>query len=176
MPATTRVDELESAIRAVCEPYFDRPLKEISLGMVLMRLFQTSRRFHVEIQPQLVLLQKTLLNIEGLGRELDPDLDLWNTAKPFLEKWMIEQIGPQKLIEELKAQAPRYAKLLPDLPILLADFLKQKPTDNKRDLQVMVDLLAEQKRTNKLLQGIIYGGLGFVLGLIVMQFVVRLHL
>lgn len=176
VPATTRVDELESAIRAVCEPYFDRPLKEISLGMVLMRLFQTSRRFHVEIQPQLVLLQKTLLNIEGLGRELDPDLDLWNTAKPFLEKWMIEQIGPQKLIEELKAQAPRYAKLLPDLPGLLADFLKQKPTQSKRDLQVMHDLLAEQKRTNKLLQGIIYGGLGFVLGLIVMQLVVRLHL
>ena len=89
---------------------------------------------------------------------------------------MIEQIGPQKLIEELKAQAPRYAKLLPDLPILLADFLKQKSTDNKRDLQVMHDLLAEQKRTNKLLQGIVYGGLGFVVGLIVMQFVVRLHL
>ena len=100
---------------------------------------------------------------------------MWNTAKPFLEKWMIEQIGPQKLIEELKAQAPRYAKLLPDLPILLADFLKQKPTDSQRDQQVMHDLLAEQRRTNKLLQGIIYGGLGFVLGLIVMQFVVRLH-
>jgi hypothetical protein len=83
--ATTRVDELEAAIRAVCEPYFDRPLAEISLGMVLMRLFQTSRRFQVEIQPQLVLLQKTLLNIEGLGRQLDPNLDLWSTAKPFLE-------------------------------------------------------------------------------------------
>ena len=88
VPADTRVDELESAIRAVCEPYFDRPLKEISLGMVLMRLFQTSRRFNVEIQPQLVLLQKTLLNIEGLGRQLDPELDLWSTAKPFLEKWI----------------------------------------------------------------------------------------
>jgi ubiquinone biosynthesis protein len=77
VPPGTRVDELEGAVRTVCEPYFDRPLKEISLGMVLMRLFQTSRRFHVEIQPQLVLLQKTLLNIEGLGRDLDPDLDLW---------------------------------------------------------------------------------------------------
>jgi ubiquinone biosynthesis protein len=94
VPADTRVDELEAAIRAVCEPYFDRPLKEISLGMVLMRLFQTSRRFHVEIQPQLVLLQKTLLNIEGLGRQLDPELDLWSTAKPFLEQWMLDQIGP----------------------------------------------------------------------------------
>ncbi|HSO45975.1 MAG TPA: ubiquinone biosynthesis regulatory protein kinase UbiB, partial [Rhodoferax sp.] len=82
VPAATRVDELEAAVRAVCEPYFDRPLKEISLGMILMRLFQTSRRFQVEIQPQLVLLQKTLLNIEGLGRQLDPELDLWHTAKP----------------------------------------------------------------------------------------------
>ena len=116
MPQTTRVDELESAIRACCEPYFDRPLKEISLGLVLMRLFQTSRRFHVEIQPQLVLLQKTLLNIEGLGRDLDPDLDLWSTAKPFLEKWMVEQIGPEKLLAQLKAEAPAYAKLLPLLP------------------------------------------------------------
>ncbi|MDO8651392.1 MAG: ubiquinone biosynthesis regulatory protein kinase UbiB, partial [Undibacterium sp.] len=123
----------------------------------------------------LVLLQKTLLNIEGLGRELDPDLDLWNTAKPFLEKWMIEQIGPKKLFEELKAQAPHYAKLLPDLPGLLASFLKQKPVDNRRDLQAMHDLLAEQKRTNKLLQGLVYGGLGFVLGLIVMQLLVRLR-
>ena len=85
VPSGTRVDELESAIRSVCEPFFDRPLKEISLGLVLMRLFQTSRRFQVEIQPQLVLLQKTLLNIEGLGRQLDPELDLWNSAKPVLE-------------------------------------------------------------------------------------------
>ena len=89
----TRIDELEGAIRAVCEPQFDRPLKDISLGQVLLRLFQTSRRFNVEIQPQLVLLQKTLLNVEGLGRDLDPELDLWSTAKPFLERWMDEQIG-----------------------------------------------------------------------------------
>ena len=102
VPADTRIDELEAAIRSVCEPYFDRPLKEISLGMVLMRLFQTSRRFNVVIQPQLVLLQKTLLNIEGLGRQLDPDLDLWSTAKPFLERWMNEQIGPRRLLRELK--------------------------------------------------------------------------
>jgi ubiquinone biosynthesis protein len=174
VPAGTRVDELESAIRSVCEPYFDRPLKEISLGMVLMRLFQTSRRFQVEIQPQLVLLQKTLLNIEGLGRELDPELDLGATAKPFLEKWMVEQVGPQKLIDQLKDQAPRYAKLLPELPRLLHDYLLQRPAGNqRRDLQ---ELLAEQKRTNKLLQGLIYGGVGFVLGLIVMQIVLRVRL
>jgi len=173
VPSTTRVDELEAAIRACCEPYFDRPLKEISLGLVLMRLFQTSRRFHVEIQPQLVLLQKTLLNIEGLGRELDPDLDLWSTAKPFLEKWMIEQVGPEKLFAQLKAEAPAYAKLLPGLPRLLSQFLKVRHGSNQREL---LELLTEQKRTNKLLQSLIYGGLGFVLGLIAMQVVLRVRL
>ena len=172
VPAATRVDELESAIRSVCEPYFDRPLKEISLGMVLMRLFQTSRRFQVEIQPQLVLLQKTLLNIEGLGRQLDPELDLWNTAKPFLEKWMLDQIGPKKLLDQLKDQAPRYAKLLPQLPRLLHDYLRQNPADDRREL---AQLLEEQKRTNRLLQGLIYGGIGFALGLVVMQIVLRVR-
>jgi ubiquinone biosynthesis protein len=172
VPPDTRVDELESAVRTVCEPYFDRPLKEISLGLLLMRLFQTSRRFHVEIQPQLVLLQKTLLNIEGLGRQLDPDLDLWSTAKPFLEKWMLEQVGPQKLFDELRNQAPRYAKLLPDLPLLLHQYLQKKPADGKHEL---LELLAEQKRTNRLLQALLYGGIGFALGLLVMQIVVRVH-
>jgi ubiquinone biosynthesis protein len=172
VPGKTRVDELEAAIRACCEPYFDRPLKELSLGMVLMRLFQTSRRFQVEIQPQLVLLQKTLLNIEGLGRELDPDLDLWSTAKPFLERWMLEQVGPEKLLAQLKAEAPSYAKLLPSLPRLLTQYLKSPPGINRRELD---ELLAEQKRTNKLLQGLIYGGLGFVLGLLVMQVVLRIR-
>ncbi len=173
VPPGTRIDELEAAIRTVCEPYFDRPLKEISLGMVLMRLFQTSRRFHVEIQPQLVLLQKTLLNIEGLGRQLDPELDLWNTAKPFLEKWMSDQIGPRKLLEQLRAEAPRYAKLLPQLPRLMHDFLENRPADHRREL---LELLAAQKRTNRLLQAIIYGGVGFVLGLIAMQVLVRVRL
>jgi ubiquinone biosynthesis protein len=173
VPPDTRLDELESAVRTVCEPYFDRPLKEISLGLLLMRLFQTSRRFHVEIQPQLVLLQKTLLNIEGLGRQLDPDLDLWSTAKPFLEKWMLEQVGPQKLFDELRNQAPRYAKLLPDLPLLLHQSLQKKPADGRLEL---LELLAEQKRTNRLLQGVVYGGIGFALGLIVMQIVMRVSL
>jgi ubiquinone biosynthesis protein len=174
VPAATRVDELEAAVRAVCEPYFDRPLKEISLGMVLMRLFQTSRRFQVEIQPQLVLLQKTLLNIEGLGRELDPELDLWHTAKPFLEKWMLDEIGPKKLLDELGKEAPRYAKLLPELPRLLFDFLQNpRSTNSNAELRA---LLVEQKRTNRLLQTIVYGGIGFVLGLIVMQMLVRVRL
>ncbi|MFN3376790.1 MAG: ubiquinone biosynthesis regulatory protein kinase UbiB, partial [Burkholderiaceae bacterium] len=173
VPPDTRVNDLESAIRAVCEPYFDRPLKEISLGMVLMRLFQTSRRFHVEIQPQLVLLQKTLLNIEGLGRELDPDLDLWSTAKPFLEKWMLEQMGPQRLMRELRAEAPRYAKLIPELPRLVHDALRRPPAVQT---QLLAELLEAQKRTNRLLQAIVYGGLGFVLGLLAMQLLIRLRL
>jgi ubiquinone biosynthesis protein len=172
VPPTTRVDELEAAIRAVCEPYFDRPLAEISLGMVLMRLFQTSRRFQVEIQPQLVLLQKTLLNIEGLGRQLDPNLDLWSTAKPFLEKWMLDQMGPQRLWRELKAEAPRYAKLLPELPRLVQQFLQQ---DRHGSQQAMRELLAEQKRTNRLLQMILYGGVGFVLGLVVVRILLVTH-
>ncbi len=173
VPPQTRVDELEAAIRAVCEPYFDRPLKEISLGLVLMRLFQASRRFQVEIQPQLVLLQKTLLNIEGLGRELDPNLDLWATAKPFLEQWMLGQVGPQALMEQLKTHAPRYAKLVPELPRLLHGYLRRGAVDNSRALE---ELLAEQKRTNRLLQGLVYALVGFALGMVVMQIVVRVRL
>ena len=166
VPADTRVDELEAAIRAVCEPYFDRPLKEISLGMVLMRLFQTSRRFHVEIQPQLVLLQKTLLNIEGLGRQLDPELDLWSTAKPFLEKWMLDQMGPKKLWQQLRDQAPMYAKLLPQLPRLLHDYLKHPHGSDRQQLDL---LLAEQRRTNSLLQILLYLAVGFVMSLLLLQ-------
>lgn len=173
VPATTRVNDLEGAIRAVCEPYFDRPLKEISLGMVLMRLFQTSRRFHVEIQPQLVLLQKTLLNIEGLGRQLDPELDLWSTAKPFLEKWMLEQMGPQRFWHELKAEAPHFAKMLPELPRLLHAYLRHRPHETQRELK---ELLESQKQTNRLLQGLVYGGLGFALGLLAMQLLVRVRI
>jgi len=170
VPPGTRVDELEGAVRTVCEPYFDRPLKEISLGMVLMRLFQMSRRFNVDIQPQLVLLQKTLLNIEGLGRQLDPELDLWSTAKPFLERWMLDQVGPHKLWEELRDQAPRYAKILPELPHLVHKYLRRERGILQKDAD---DLLAELKKTNRLLQSLIYGGVGFALGLIVMQFLVR---
>jgi ubiquinone biosynthesis protein len=173
VPQETRVDELESAIRAVCEPFFDRPLKELSLGIVLMRLFQTSRRFSVEIQPQLVLLQKTLLNIEGLGRQLDPDLDLWATAKPFLEKWMAEQIGPQRFTDALKAQAPRYAKLIPQLPRLLTEYLQNKPASHDALIQ---ELLQEQKRTNALLQKIVYGAIGFVVGMVLIMLYLRIRL
>jgi ubiquinone biosynthesis protein len=119
VPPDTRVDELETEIRVVCEPIFDRPLKEISLGKVLVQLFRASRRFNVEVQPQLTLLQKTLLAVEGLGRELDPDLDLWVTAKPFLERWMHDQIGWRALERRLIAEAPYLVTALPELPRLL---------------------------------------------------------
>jgi ubiquinone biosynthesis protein len=164
VPAGTRVDALEGAIRAVCEPHFDRPLKDISLGQVLMRLFQTSRRFNVEIQPQLVLLQKTLLNIEGLGRDLDPELDLWSTAKPFLERWMNEQIGWRGLLERLKNEAPRYAQMLPEMPRLLHQALQRQARPGESE--AMLALLAEQRQTNRLLRGMLWVAIGFVLGLV----------
>ncbi len=118
VPPETRVDEFESAIRTVCEPIFGKPLAEISFGYFLLHLFQTARRFDMQVQPQLVLLQKTLLNIEGLGRQLYPELDLWTTAKPFMEKWMKEQIGPRALLARLKRNLGPYSEELPELPLL----------------------------------------------------------
>jgi ubiquinone biosynthesis protein len=161
VPPGTRADSLESAIRAVCEPHFDRPLKDISLGQVLMRLFQTSRRFNVEIQPQLVLLQKTLLNVEGLGRQLDPELDLWSTAKPFLERWMNEQVGWRGLVERLKNEAPRYAQLLPELPRLLHQTLLVR---QRNDAALALRLVVEQRRTMRRVQALAWALVGFLLG------------
>ncbi|MBS1145338.1 MAG: ubiB [Proteobacteria bacterium] len=146
-PKDTRVDEFEAAIRAVCEPIFDRPLKDISFGKVLLRLFQTSRRFNVEIQPQLVMLQKTLLNIEGLGRQLDPELDLWKTAKPFLERWMSEQVGWRGLVRTFKQEAPYLARTIPQLPRLVHTALSQPAST---DLQPQLDrLIAAQQQQNR---------------------------
>ncbi|MDD4929214.1 MAG: ubiquinone biosynthesis regulatory protein kinase UbiB [Gallionella sp.] len=160
-PADTRVDELESAIRAVCEPIFDKPLREVSFGRVLLRLFQTSRRFGIEIQPQLVLLQKTLLNIEGLGLQLDPELDLWQTAKPWLERWMSEQVGWRGLIRSFKEEAPRYASLLPHLPRLLHQRLLDNPSAGVE--RAMQQLLVQQQRRNSLLT--------FIVGILLLQMV-----
>lgn len=128
-PPDTREDEFEAAIRAVCEPIFDKPLKEISFGKVLLRLFETSREFNVRVQPQLALLQKTLLNVEGLGRELDPDLDLWKTAKPYLERWMKEQIGWRGVWHGIREEAPHWATMLPRLPRLMHHALARKPEE-----------------------------------------------
>ncbi|HSS83525.1 MAG TPA: ubiquinone biosynthesis regulatory protein kinase UbiB [Reyranella sp.] len=148
-PADTRVDEFEAAIRAVCEPIFDRPLHEISFGRVLLRLFQTSRRFNVEIQPQLVMLQKTLLNIEGLGRQLDPNLDLWKTAKPFLENWMSEQLGWRAFKKGLAAEAPYWARTLPQLPRLVHQALARPPAPDSTPL--LAAIAGAQRQQNRLL-------------------------
>jgi len=164
-PAATRVDELESAIRAVCEPIFDKPLREVSFGRVLLRLFQTSRRFGIEVQPQLVLLQKTLLNVEGLGLQLDPELDLWKTAKPWLERWMAEQIGWRGFIKTVRAEAPIYATLLPQLPRLLHRYLENDGATYSGEM--LHKLLKQQKRSNSLLilVGLLLAGL-FAAGII----------
>ena len=147
VPRETRIDEFESAIRAVCEPIFDKPLGEISFGKVLLRLFQTSRRFNMEVQPQLVLLQKTLLNVEGLGRDLDPDLDLWKTAKPFLESWMAEQVGWQGMLKRLREEAPYWARVLPELPRAIHRGLTENRV-HETD-KALSKLLAGQARQNR---------------------------
>jgi ubiquinone biosynthesis protein len=169
-PKETRVDELEAAVRACCEPIFDRPLKDISFGQVLLRLFQTSRRFNVEVQPQLVLLQKTLLNIEGLGRQLDPELDLWKTAKPYLERWMNEQVGWRGLLDKFKAEAPRYSHIFPQLPRLAHQALS-RAADSANNDAVMQALLQEQRNTNRLLRTILYLAGCVIGGVILMQIV-----
>jgi len=128
VPPDTRVDEFEGAIRSVCEPIFDRPLKEIYFGKLLLRLFEVSRRFRMEIQPQLVLLQKTLLQVEGLGRQLDPDLDLRRTAQPILERWMKEQVGPRAFVRQMREEAPMWARTLPQLPRLVHRALTEDTT------------------------------------------------
>ncbi len=152
VPAGTRVDEFESAIRTVCEPIFERPLKDISFGQVLVRLFQTARRFDMEVQPQLVLLQKTLLNIEGLGRQLYPDLDLWKTAKPVLQRWMDEQLGPRATLRKLRTRLPEWVEIFPELPRLAHDVLEQVNDGRLRMERTHKDLealRAQFKRNNQ---------------------------
>jgi ubiquinone biosynthesis protein len=162
VPPDTRIDAFEGAIRAVCEPVFARPLKEIYFGKLLLRLFQTSRRFNVQIQPQLLMLQKTLLNIEGLGRELDPELDLWRTAKPYLERWMREQVGWRGLARALHQEAPYWASTLPQIPRLVHRMLAE---DRLGALREAVErLAAENSRRNDLLVGfLLLAGIALVL-------------
>jgi len=126
VPPSTRVDEFEAAVRTVCEPIFARPISEISFGQLVLRLFQVARRFDMPVQPQLVLLQKTLLNIEGLGRQLYPELDLWETAKPYLERWMRDQVGPSALLKTLRRELPSVMPLIPELPGLVHEWLRRQ--------------------------------------------------
>lgn len=165
VPSYTRVNDFESAIRTVCEPIFNRPLKEISFGFFLLRLFQTARRFDMEVQPQLVLLQKTLLNIEGLGRQLYPDLDLWDTAKPFLQRWMDEQVGVRSLLNGAKENLPKFIEQLPHMPTLVNDVIKQVH-DNQRtqasqykEYKQLQKIQETRANTKKILLGIMGGAL-----------------
>ncbi len=160
VPAGTRLDEFEAAIRSVCEPIFAKPLKEISFGQLLLRLFQTARRFNMEVQPQLVLLQKTLLNIEGLGRQLYPDLDLWQTAKPILEQWMKEKASPQAAFKTLQQEAPNWLHTLPILPRLIQDIGQQvqggklKMQLSSKDLEkIQQEIRTSSQRTTMTISG-----------------------
>ena len=146
VPPETRVDELESAVRTVCEPIFNKPLKDISFGQVLVRLFETARRFNMEVQPQLVLLEKTLLNVEGLGRELYPELDVWTTAQPILREWMHERVSGRAIVERLRRQLPDLAEAAKVLPQLVQGLIQQA-ADGRLRLQVESPEIADLKRT-----------------------------
>lgn len=153
VPADTSIEEFESAIRTVCEPIFQKPLAEISFGQVLMNLFNTARRFNMQVQPQLVLLQKTLLYIEGLGRQLYPQLDLWKTAKPFLENWVKQQMGPWAMLQQIKENLPFWGEKLPEMPTLLHSYLQQHPRSQQQllnQLQLMQQIQQQQGQSLKL--------------------------
>src|SRR5699024_7119859 len=156
------------AVRAVCEPYFDRPLAEISLGQVLLRLFQTSRRFNVEIQPQLVLLQKTLLNVEGMGRDLDPELDLWKTAKPYLERWMHKRIGIHGLRERVNQEASQWAQIQPQIPRLVYTNLNQE--NQQLSIKNQLELLRKAQQQNNNILMVIAAILAVLIGLVIWFF------
>ncbi len=161
IPAGTRVEEFEAAIRTVCEPIFQRPLREISFGFFLLRLFQIARRFDYQVQPQLVLLQKTLLQIEGLGRQLNPDLDLWKTAKPIMEEWMRRRIGPTAALEHLRANLPVLAEALPQLTQQAVRFARGERPERATHRQLEV-LREEMRMANvRQLRMIAAGALGF---------------
>ncbi len=145
MPSHIRIDELEAAARSVCEPYFTRPLSEISLAEVLLKLFRTAQRYELTIQPQLILLQKTLLNIEGVGRLLDPKLDIWAVARPVLEKILVERYSPQRLASEFRKRLPEMVTHAPDMPRLLHAWLTQQ-VQGKHVLRMRSDDLAELAR------------------------------
>jgi ubiquinone biosynthesis protein len=151
VPRGTRVDELESAVRTVCEPIFNKPLKEISFAQVLLRLFETARRFDMQVQPQLILLQKTLFNIEGLGRQLYPELDLWRTAQPYLRKWMRERMSPRKALRRFRAQLPDALLALQQVPQIFQTAVRDA-TEGRLRLQVqnaeLEELRAEMRRVN----------------------------
>lgn len=168
----TRLEEFEAAIRSVCEPIFEKPLKDISFGLLLLRLFQTARRFDMVVQPQLVLLQKTLLNIEGLGRELYPDLDLWQTAKPFLENWFKERVGPAAKVKELLGKFPEITEQLPEIPNLIFQTLQSNAHMQQQLLQhnqQMAQLRRQLRRNNRRTLGVILTSAAMVTAAVLLQ-------
>ena len=171
VPPDTRVEDFETAIRTVCEPLFDRPLKDISCAQILLRLFQTAQRFHMELQPQLVLLQKSLLNVEGLGRQLYPELDLWETAKPCLEKWLKKEMGVRSALHKLQRQLPYWVERLPDMPDMMYEILHQLSVQKKETTT------APTRETNDKLwyfvAGILGGFLVLYLALGAMEYLIK---
>ncbi|MGO4892988.1 ubiquinone biosynthesis regulatory protein kinase UbiB [Flavobacterium sp. W21_SRS_FM6] len=167
VPSNTDIDDFEASIRRVCEPIFQKPLAEIEFSNVLLQLFNTARRFNMVIQPQLVLLQKTLLYIEGLGRQLYPELDLWKTAKPFLENWMREQIGVKAMYSKIKANLPYWSEKLPEMPDLIYDTLKQVKKLPEQQRQHFEILQARQRQQTKRIQYLLIGATMFIVSAIV---------
>ena len=169
VPAGTRIDEMESAVRTVCEPIFDRPLADISFGQILLRLFEISRRFNMQIQPQLILLQKTLLNVEGLGRDLYPQLDVWRTASPILREWMRERASPRQVLKTLRQQAPELMEAFRALPSLVKTTVERARGGNLRmevESQAIEALRAEVRRGNRRRDSIIVGAMLTLAGLV----------
>ncbi|GAA0403331.1 ubiquinone biosynthesis regulatory protein kinase UbiB [Cocleimonas flava] len=161
VPSHTKASEFEAAIRTVCEPIFQLPIKDISYGKLLLRLFQTARRFNMEVQPQLVLLQKTLLNIEGMGRELYPDLDLWVTAKPFIQRWMDEQSGIRSLFNGAKENLPKFVEQLPHMPVMINEVIRQiheKNSNSESESRQIQALREEIKQANQRTTYTVTGG------------------
>jgi ubiquinone biosynthesis protein len=169
VPATTRVDELESAVRTVCEPIFNKPLKEISFGHVLIRLFETARRFDMQVQPQLILLQKTLLNIEGLGRQLYPDLDLWKTAQPILNDWVRDRIGPKALVTSFRQHWPDLAEALKVAPVLAQRAIRQAYDEDLRirtESPAIQELREEMSAGQARMRGVVAGAAALLGGVL----------
>jgi ubiquinone biosynthesis protein len=167
VPPGTRIDEMESAVRTVCEPIFDRPLKDISFGRILLRLFEISRRFNMQIQPQLILLQKTLLNVEGLGRDLYPDLDVWSTATPILREWMRERSSVRALARGLRAHLPELIEAARSLPALLSALVEREherlrpppPAPDAGELRAAVERSARRRDVVMLAAALLLGAL-----------------
>jgi ubiquinone biosynthesis protein len=169
VPPGARIDEMESAVRTVCEPIFDRPLKDISFGRILLRLFEISRRFNVQLQPQLILLQKTLLNVEGLGRQLYPELDIWSTASPILRQWMRERVSVRALARELRTRAPELLDVARSLPQLARALLQREaapraapPAAELEQLRAEMQAAGRRREAVTLAAALLFGGLAWL--------------